>query len=285
MAMFERTLKFVRDTQFLCNVILSPEYYDKNGIFHAQAMSKYEAYCVIDEDSLMSEVNGSPIQASFDDFKRLLNKIDIPDYDTASISLQIRDMTSDTDLIEDAISIFETIVEKCGNLRNSLTSWMELYDLRDNSPRKGFLRPLYFDEDAQLEDDTYTPSTEDDEPSLWCLENKESYTRFSLQDINYTKLHKLLTDENLGVVNKEITKDYIIDVVQRAQFGRIYQHCDTKRSKFRMIVSRLANRTANKEVKKEYLNCAANSMGIDKEDVGKYNVKDNTFIKKLSEIF
>lgn len=137
---------------------------------------------------------------------------------------------------------------------------------------------------AQQEDDTNTPSTDDDEPSLWCLENKESYTRFSLRNVNYIKLHKLLTDENLGIVNTAITKDYIIDVVQRAQFGRIYQHCDTKRAKFRMVVTLLANRTDDKDTKKEYLCRAARNMGIDVKDVGKYNVKDKSFIKKLNEI-
>ena len=145
--MFDKTQKFVQDTQYFCTIIQSEVFYERNSSFHKQAMVRYESYCDVNEDELIKEVNSSPLQTCFDDYKRLLNNVDIPNKDTISMSWHIQEyFTSDRQLLEDAISIFETIVEKCGNFRNSITDFMELYSLKDNFPKKGFLCPLFVDE-------------------------------------------------------------------------------------------------------------------------------------------
>ena len=151
--MFEKTRKFVEDTQYLCAVILSPEFYFSNGYFYQQTKRRFDLYCEVNEDELVNEVNNSPIQTYFYDFKKLLNSIDIPNKDTMSMSMYIQEnLTSDRSLLDDAIDIFETVVEKCGDLRNSLENFMRLYDLKDNFPKKGFLRPLFIDEVFAEED-------------------------------------------------------------------------------------------------------------------------------------
>jgi hypothetical protein len=153
-SLFEKTQKFVEDTQYFCNVIQSKEFYDHNGYFYQQTKKRYDSYCDVNEDELVKEVNNSPLQTYFDDFKKLLNSIVIPNYDTMSMRKFIQEnLTSDRELLEDALEIFETVVEKCGYLRNSVESFMELYDLKDNSPKSGFLRPLFIDEVLREEDD------------------------------------------------------------------------------------------------------------------------------------
>jgi hypothetical protein len=114
----------------------------------------------VNEDELVKEVNNSPLQTYFDDYKRLLNSIVIPNLDTFSMSKFIQEnLTSDRELLEDAIEIFETVVEKCGNLRNSVENFMELYDLEDNYPKIGFLRPIFIDE-VLREEDNENPTSE-----------------------------------------------------------------------------------------------------------------------------
>lgn len=146
-SLFEKTQKFVQDTLYFCNVIQSNEFYDHDGYFYQQTKKRYDSYCDVNEDELVKEVNNSPLQTYFDDFKKLLNSIVIPNYDTMSMSKYIQEnLTSDRELLEDALEIFETVVEKCGNLRNSVENFRELYDLKDNSPKRGFLRPEFIDE-------------------------------------------------------------------------------------------------------------------------------------------
>lgn len=153
-SLFEKTQKFVQDTLYFCNVIQSNEFYDHDGYFYQQTKQRFDSYCDVNEDELVKEVNNSPLQMYFDDFKKLLNSIVVPNYDTMSMSKYIQEnLTSDRELLEDALEIFETVVEKCGYLRNSVKSFMELYDLKDNSPKRGFLRPLFIDEVLREEDD------------------------------------------------------------------------------------------------------------------------------------
>lgn len=283
--LFEKTQKFVEDTQYFCSVIKSEQFYDRNGYFYQETKERFDSYCDVNEDEFVKEVNNSPLQTYFDDYKKLLNSIVIPDLDTFSMSKYIQEnLTSDRELLEDALEIFETVVEKCGNLRNSVENFMELYDLKDNYPKIGFLRPIFIDEAGQpncqknivveLEN-----SNTQDLPSLWTLEDKNQFQRFELKDINYRKLYELLVAANDGIMTSEITFDYFTDIVQRAQFGKIYQHCDTKKGKIRMVVTYIARHTTNNEKKKEYLETAALSMGFvradgnpDIEKVGKYNV-------------
>lgn len=144
--MFDKTQKFVKDTQYLYTIIQSKEFYDRNGCFYQQTMTRYDSYCNVNEDELVKEVNSSPLQICFDDYKKLLNCVNIPNMDIASMSWFIhRKLSSDRELIEDAIGIYETVIETCGNLRNSVADFMELYGLVDNFPKIGFLCPMFID--------------------------------------------------------------------------------------------------------------------------------------------
>ena len=150
---FEKTRKFVEDTQYFYTIIMSKEFYNRTGDFYLLTKSRFDLYCVVNEDDLVNEVNKSPLQTYFDDYKKLLNSIDLPDKDLLGMSFYIQEnLTIDRGLLEEAIDIFRTIVDKCGNLRNSLENFMSLYDLKDNFPKKGFLRPLYFDEAIEKEE-------------------------------------------------------------------------------------------------------------------------------------
>ena len=143
---FEKTQKFVEDTQYFCTIITSPEFYDSNGSFYRQTKRRFDSYCEVNVDELVKEVNNSPLQTYFNDYKKLLNSIDIPNKDLLSMSMYIQDnLTKNRDLLEDAVEIFETVIDRCGDLRNSLENFMSLYDLKDNFPKKGFLRPLFID--------------------------------------------------------------------------------------------------------------------------------------------
>ena len=155
--LFEKTQKFVEDTQYFCSVIKSEQFYDRNGYFYQETKERFDSYCDVNEDEFVKEVNNSPLQTYFDDYKKLLNSIVIPDLDTFSMSKYIQEnLTSDRELLEDALEIFETVVEKCGNLRNSVENFMELYDLKDNYPKIGFLRPIFIDEAITEDNDEFS---------------------------------------------------------------------------------------------------------------------------------
>lgn len=160
---FDDTREFVEATQYLYTIIMAEEFYDRNGVFYQDTKKRFAMYCKVNEDDLVKEVNNSPLQTYFDDYKQLLNSIIIPNKDILSMSRYIQEnLTSDKDLLEEAIEIFEAVIEKCGNLRNSLERYMDLYKLKDNYPQKGFLRPLFIDEAI---DEDLMPPLSDDGPS------------------------------------------------------------------------------------------------------------------------
>lgn len=174
-SLFEKTQKFVEDTQYFCNVIQSKEFYDYNGYFYQQTKKRFDSYCDVNENELVKEVNNSPLQTYFDDFKKLLNSIVIPNYDIMSMSRSIQEsLTSDRKLLEDALEIFETVVDKCGDLRNSIENFMGLYDLKDNSPKNGFLRPVFIDEVLRKKnkEDNSSPKV------IELFSSKDSYNEF-----------------------------------------------------------------------------------------------------------
>ncbi len=203
-SLFEKTQKFVEDTQYFCNVIQSKEFYDHNGYFYQQTKKRYDSYCDVNEDELVKEVNNSPLQTYFDDFKKLLNSIVIPNYDTMSMSRFIQEnLTSDRELLEDALEIFETVVEKCGNLKNSVENFMELYDLKDHSPKKGFLQPLFIDEVLREEIDENNISEEKETT----IAKKKGNTKLGRPSKKFEDYLMRDTPECFIVVLKEIMKD------------------------------------------------------------------------------
>lgn len=136
--MFEKTRQFVEDTRFLSAIIFKKKFYSANGIFHAQAMERYSRYVQVNVDELPKEVNSSPLQTCFDDYKRLLNSIDVPGVDLWGARQYIKDHLSvDTNLVGEAVGIFETILEQCGLLRNAVEDFCEVYGLSDHHPKEG----------------------------------------------------------------------------------------------------------------------------------------------------
>lgn len=133
---------------------------------------------------------------------------------------------------------------------------------------------------------------EDGDSYPWLLGNISQLQRFSLNDVNFKALYKLLTDDSLGIMSREIPYDYFIAVAQRAQFGVIYNHSDTVKGKFRMFVTMLSRHTTDKLKHKEYVKAASLSMSfLDKkgnikaENLGKYNVSsDDKFRVALQKI-
>lgn len=126
----------------------------------------------------------------------------------------------------------------------------------------------------------------------WILDDINQYQRFTLDNVNYMALYKLLTDDSLGIMSKEIPYDYFISVTQRAQFGDIYDHSDTTKGKFRMVVKMLSRHTTDKRKQKEYVEAASLSMkfldkdgNIEVKKIGKYNVNaDDKFRVALQKI-
>ncbi len=128
--MFDKTRQFVDDTRFLSAIIFKKEFYEANGIFHSQAMDRYSRYVQVNVDELPKEVNSSPLQTCFDDYKRLLNSIDVPDVDLWGARQYIQDhLSTEGELVGDAVGILETIQEQCGLLRNAVDDFAEVYGL------------------------------------------------------------------------------------------------------------------------------------------------------------
>ena len=285
--MFDKTRKFVEDTRFLTTIILKRMFYD-DKVIHRQVMERYSGYWRVNVNDLPNEVNSSPIQTCFDDYKRLLNSVDLPDIDTWGMGRYIREhLSTDPQLVDDAVSIFEGCVEQCGLLRNVVTNLMKTYGLVDNHPMQGFLQPLYVErtDKKKVVENERLPSTEEntDSPGTWELSTDG--TRFSLRNLDYRRVFNLLTDGELGIMSSEITFEYFVGTVQRAQWGKIYKHSGTKKAKCRMVVTKLAAHTTSEALRKDYMTKAAEDMELEKRDVGKYNVlKSDTFREKLEKI-
>ena len=266
--MFDKTQKFVEDTQYFYTIIQTKDFYNRNGFFYQQTMVRLESYCDVNEDELIKEVNSSPLQTCFDDYKRLLNNIDIPNVDTLNMSLYIQEhLTSDREILADAICIFETIVERCGNLRNTINSFMELYSLKDNYPKQGFLRPLYYDNVMTQETPILTLSTPDkskEDPRTW---DEYEYNGIEPYRIDYMngkefkkvmpKIHTFLIEKK--VIDKRISLNYFMVCVRKAKYERIY---NISKSKHNLIfVAKEIAKASNDE--EQYKIDAALSMGFE----------------------
>lgn len=158
---------------------------------------------------------------------------------------------------------------------------------------ESYLEKLVNDKQQEEKSSIYGDNTslQDESPASWILANKEQYQRFELKNVSYRQLYDLCVDESLGIMSKEIQFDYFTDIVQRAQFGKIYNHCDTSKGKFRLLVTRLSKHTSNNDKKKEYRQEASISMELkdngvlDVEKLGRFNVsKKDKFRTQLEKI-
>ena len=270
--MFDKTRQFVDDTRFLSAVIFKKEFYEANGIFHSQAMDRYSRYVQVNVDELPKEVNSSPLQTCFDDYKRLLNSIDVPDVDIWGARQYIQDhLSTDEELVGDAVGILETIQEQCGLLRNAVYDFAEVYGLTCKEEKEDDEKPAV--KPAEKPADT-------DSPGMWEIDTNGE--RFTLKNLEFKKLYNFLTDEKKGIISNEITFDYFCSAVQRAEWGRIYTHAGTKKAKCRMVVTGIAGHATNKQ---DYRQKAAENMGMTGRQLGRYTVyKGDDFEKKLKEI-
>ncbi len=268
--MFDKTRQFVDDTRFLSAIIFKKEFYEANGIFHAQAMERYSRYVQVNVDELPKEVNSSPLQTSFDDYKKLLNRIDVPDVDIWGARQYIKDHLSvDTNLVGEAVGIFETILEQCGLLRNAVEDFCEVYGLSEHHPKEGSKED---EKPAEKPADT-------DSPGMWEIDTNGE--RFTLGNVGFKKLYKLLTDKKLGIMSEEITYEYFVGAVQRAEWGKIYNHKGTKKAKCKLVVKKIAGHTTDKQ---DYLETAAGNMGLDNRKLGRYNAPKDVFVESLCKI-
>ena len=290
--LFEKTQEFVNDTRYLYNIIMHELFYDRNDHFYQQTMEKFNLYCNVNEDELVKEVNCSPLQTFFDDYKKLLNSIVIPNMDTMNMSWFIqKNLTSDRSLLEDAIEIFETVVEKCGNLRNSVDNFMELYDLKDNFPIKGFLRPLYYDgatsKDIQNDVSALTNIDDDDnDPKTW---DEHEFDGIEPYRIDFTgrkcntvisQIHQFLIDRK--IIHKEIKLIYFTACVRKAKYGRIY-NSSKSHHKLIFVAKKIAKSSHDED---KYRKDSALSMGY--EDIKKWekvSTDDTKFKEELNKIF
>lgn len=284
--MFDKTQKFVEDTQYFYTIIQTKDFYNRNGFFYQQTMARFESYCDVNEDELIKEVNNSPLQTCFDDYKRLLNNIDIPNVDTLNMSLYVQEhLTSDREILADAICIFETIVERCGNLRNTINSFMELYCLKDNYPKQGFLRPLYYDNVMTQETPILTLSTPDkskEDPRTW---DEYEYNGIEPYRIDFhgkkfdkvvSQIHQFLIKKK--VIDKRIPLNYFMVCVRKAKYERIYNLSKSKHNLI-FVAKEIAKVSHDEE---QYKIDAALSMGF--ENVKKWQ-KTTASTKGFKEDF
>ncbi len=268
--MFDKTRQFVDDTRFLAAIIFKKEFYEANGIFHAQAMERYSRYVQVNVDELPKEVNSSPLQTCFDDYKRLLNSIDVPDVDLWGARQYIQDhLSTEGELVGDAVGILETIQEQCGLLRNAVYDFAEVYGLE---VKEDDVKPA--EKPAEKPADT-------DSPGMWEIDTNGK--RFTLENVEFRKLFNLLTDKKLGMMSSEITYEYFVAAAQRAQWGKIYNHKGTKKANCRKVVNKIAGHATDKADKQDYLETAAGNMGITKKALCSYNASPN-FSLRLEKI-
>ncbi len=282
--MFDETHEFAKDTRFLTTIILKRMFYD-DKVIHRQVMERYSGYWRVNVNDLPNEVNSSPMQTCFDDYKILLNSIDLPNIDTWGMGRYIREhLSTDPQLVDDAVSILEGCVEQCGLLRNAVADLMKTYGLVDNHPKAGFLQPLYMDAVGKKSaGSSQSEEVIEDTPGVWELSTDG--TRFSLRNLDYRSLYDLLTDGELGIMSSEITFGYFVGVAQRAQWGEIYKHAGTKKAKCRMVVTKLAAHTTSEALRKAYIVTAAADMGLEERNLGKYNVlSSDKFKEELEKI-
>lgn len=116
-----------------------------------------------------------------------------------------------------------------------------------------------------------------DSPAMW--EKEPNGKRFTLGNVEFRKLYNLLTDKKQGIMSTEISYEYFADAVQRAQWGKIYNHKGTKKANCRKVVNKIAGHATDKADKQDYLEAAAGNMGITKKALSSYNASPNFSIK------
>lgn len=139
--------KFADDTNTLATIIQSQEFYS-DGYFHYTAMKLAVSYRQTDIQGLLDAIWNAvddihSLQGVFDLWKQQLNTIALPNYDFANFKAKFDRQP----YIDDALDIFQTLLDVCGDLKRETAYFMQENQLVDSKPKIGFLCPLFYEDD------------------------------------------------------------------------------------------------------------------------------------------
>lgn len=145
--------KFVKDTNFLASVITNSDMFYSDGYFHKQALMLEASYSQTNTQELINSIydgvdDSHNLQLVFDLWKNQLNTITLPNYDYAHFYREFGGLK----YYDEATDIFETLLSVCGDLKNQIAYFMEDNRITDNSPKLGFLCPLFYEDDKVITD-------------------------------------------------------------------------------------------------------------------------------------
>lgn len=145
--------KFVKDTNFLASVITKSDMFYSDGYFHKQALMLAASYSQTNTQELINSIydgvdDSHNLQLVFDLWKKQLNTITLPNYDYVNFYREFGGLK----YYDEATDIFETLLSVCGDLKNQIAYFMEDNRITDNSPKLGFLCPLFYEDDKVITD-------------------------------------------------------------------------------------------------------------------------------------
>lgn len=146
--------KFADDTILLASYITNADLFYKDGYQHNRAMKLAASYSQTDTQELINSIfdavdDSHNLQLVFDLWKNQLNTITLPNYDYAHFYREFGGLK----YYDEATDIFETLLSVCGDLKNQIAYFMEENRITDNSPKLGFLCPLFYEDDKVTADE------------------------------------------------------------------------------------------------------------------------------------
>jgi hypothetical protein len=137
---------FADVTNTLDTLMQEPEFYT-DGYHHSRAMKLATSYRQTNIDELINSIwlgvdDNHSEQLVFDLWKQQLNTIALPIYDDAHFSQKFGGLK----YFDEAVDIREMLLDVCGELKRETTYFADANGLKDNSPKKGFLCPLYYED-------------------------------------------------------------------------------------------------------------------------------------------
>lgn len=204
--------EFARQTNFLAAVITNADAFFSNGYLHDKAMELAVSYSKTDIQELINAIfegvdNSHTLQMAFDLWKRQLNTIVLPNYDDGHYYSEFGGLQ----YFDEATDIRENLLSVCGDLRNEIADFVQAYQLTDNSPKLGFLCPLFYESDEvttgveiSQQEAVKQPIASKPQPKAKagrkvqpftsCLTNIDNPT----QKQRLTVLHRFIQDESKG---------------------------------------------------------------------------------------
>lgn len=145
--------KFADDTILLASYITNADLFYHDGYQHNRAMKLAASYSHTDTQGLINSIfdavdDNHNLQLVFDLWKNQLNTIALPNYDDAHFYREFGSLQ----YFDEATDIREMLLSVCGDLKNQITYFMEDNRITDNSPKLGFLCPLFYEDDNVITD-------------------------------------------------------------------------------------------------------------------------------------